>query len=114
MRPIQVHRRLIAAVALCVLGVAAHAADDEVSGQKGGASSGNTGKTINVSQSALNGSDTQSKDWLQTNGGYAQTRYYPGKQINAGNVKNLLPAFMFQTEVRESMETAPIVVDGIM
>ena len=69
---------------------------------------------VNVSQKMLNGSDRQDKNWLQTNGGYAQTRYYPGSQINAGNVKRLKPAFVFQTEVVESMETAPIVVGGVM
>src|SRR5438105_3798433 len=91
----------------------AFAADDEVTGQKIKAGT-DTGKSINVTQSQLTGSEGQSKDWLHTNGGYAQTRFYPGQQINAGNVKNLKTAFMFQTEVRESMETAPIVVDGIM
>src|SRR3989454_5921591 len=44
----------------------------------------------------------------------AQTRYYPGAQINTQNVGKLRPAFVFQTEVNESMETAPIVVDGVM
>ena len=43
-----------------------------------------------------------------------QTRYYPGAQINAGNVGKLKPAFVFQTAVLESMETAPIVVNGVM
>src|SRR3982750_1396541 len=41
-------------------------------------------------------------------------RYHPGAQINAANVAKLRPAFVFQTEVVESMETAPIVVDGVM
>jgi alcohol dehydrogenase (cytochrome c) len=113
MRSFHVSRHLAAAVALCVLGMSAYAADDEIQNKKG-AKASDTGKTVNVTQAALNGSDAQSKDWLQTNGGYAQTRFYNGKQINAGNVKSLAPRFMFQTEVRESMETAPIVVDGIM
>ncbi|WP_232834428.1 pyrroloquinoline quinone-dependent dehydrogenase [Rhodoferax ferrireducens] len=71
-------------------------------------------KGINVTQAQLNASGGQAVDWLHTHGDYAQTRFYPGKQINAGNVKQLKPVFTFQTEVRESMETAPIVVDGIM
>src|SRR5207253_1467086 len=56
----------------------------------------------------------QSQDWLHTNGDYAQLRYYPGNQINTGNVDKLRVKFVFQTEVNESMETAPIVVDGVM
>ena len=36
---------------------------------------------------------------------YEQTRYYPAAQINSKNVGKLRPAFIFQTEVLESMET---------
>src|SRR5512134_2214639 len=69
---------------------------------------------VSVSQDMLNKAGGQAANWLHSNGSYEQTRYHPGKQINAGNVKNLKPAFVFQTEVLESMETAPIVVDGVM
>jgi PQQ-dependent dehydrogenase (methanol/ethanol family) len=91
------------------------ASGEEIQGQKGmsiGAVA--IAKGVNVTQAQLNGAGAQAADWLHTNGDYAQARFYPGKQINAGNVKNLRPEFTFQTEVRESMETAPIVVDGIM
>ncbi|HEU4385259.1 MAG TPA: PQQ-binding-like beta-propeller repeat protein, partial [Anaeromyxobacteraceae bacterium] len=71
-------------------------------------------KSIDVTQKQLLGADGQSVNWLHTNGGYAQTRYYPGNKINTGNVKKLRPAFVVQTEVLESMETAPIVVNGVM
>jgi len=71
-------------------------------------------KNISVSQEQLNKAGDQSVNWLHTNGDYAQARYYPGSQITTDNVKNLRAAFVFQTEVVESMETAPIVVDGIM
>jgi alcohol dehydrogenase (cytochrome c) len=69
---------------------------------------------VAVSQDMLNKAGGDAANWLHSNGSYEQTRYYPGKQINAGNVKNLRPAFVFQTEVLESMETAPIVVNGVM
>ena len=71
-------------------------------------------KNINVSQGMLTAAGGQKENWLHTNGDYAQTRFYPGTQINAGNVSKLQSAFVFQTEVRESLETAPIVVDGVM
>jgi len=67
-----------------------------------------------VTQKRLDGADKEKTDWLQVNGGYSQTRYFPGSQINKGNVKKLRPAFIFQTDVLESMETAPLVVDGVM
>ncbi len=100
-------------LALCAL--AGAASGEEIQGQKG--MSGGPIEIIkapNVTQTQLNNAGKQTDNWLHTNGDYAQTRFYPGKQINAGNVKKLRPEFMFQTEVRESMETAPIVVDGIM
>lgn len=67
-----------------------------------------------LSQARLNSADKDSTNWLQVNGGYSQTRYFPGKQINIGNVSKLKPAFVFQTQVLESMETAPVVIDGVM
>ena len=101
----------------CALGVALLAAAgadaEETQGQKGATGPG-VPKAVSVSQQQLSGADAQGANWLHTNGGYAQTRYYPGSQINAGNVKRLRPAFVFQTEVVESMETAPIVVGGVM
>jgi alcohol dehydrogenase (cytochrome c) len=71
-------------------------------------------KSISVSQSKLDRADGDGKDFVHSNMSYAQTRYYPAAQINSGNVKKLRPAFTFQTEVLESQETSPIVVDGIM
>ncbi|SIT47295.1 Glucose dehydrogenase [Paraburkholderia piptadeniae] len=67
-----------------------------------------------VSQAQLDGAASNSSDWLHSNGSYAQTRFYPGTQINKSNVSKLRPVFIFQTAVNESMETAPIVKNGVM
>ena len=67
-----------------------------------------------VSQSALTGAAKDGSNFLHTNGNYEQTRFYPNDQINRGNVAHLHPAWIFQTEVKESLETSPIVVDGVM
>ncbi len=67
-----------------------------------------------VSQDMLNRAGSDGNNFLHTNGNYEQTRYYPARQINASNVGNLRPAWIFQTEIVESMETTPIVVNGIM
>src|SRR5436853_4330996 len=56
-------------------------------------------KIINVSQDQLTQAVDDSRDWLHTQGNYAQTRYYPGAQINTRNVGKLRPACRFQTEV---------------
>ncbi len=71
-------------------------------------------KQINVTQGQLSKAAGDARNWLHTQGNYAQTRFYPGSQINTANVAKLRPAFVFQTEVVESMETAPIVIDGVM
>ena len=72
------------------------------------------GDMTTVSQDMLDRAGSDASNWLHTNGNYEQTRYYPATQINTANVRKLRPAFVFQTEVVESMETAPIVVNGIM
>ena len=71
-------------------------------------------KFSNVTQSMLNDAAKDNKNWLHPNGNYDQTRHYPVAQINTANVAKLRPAFVFQTGIVESMETAPIVVDGVM
>ncbi len=71
-------------------------------------------KFTNVTQSMLNDAAKDGKNWLHPNGNYDQTRHYPVSQINTSNVAKLRPAFVFQTGIVESMETAPVVVDGVM
>jgi alcohol dehydrogenase (cytochrome c) len=67
-----------------------------------------------VTQDLLSRAAGDGNNFLHTNGNYKQTRYYPNRQINSGNVTKLRPAWLFQTEVKETMETTPIVVNGIM
>src|SRR5512140_2821484 len=67
-----------------------------------------------ITQQMLDAAANDPKNWIHSNGSYDQQRFYPGKQVNASNVSRLKPAFVFQTAVLESMETAPIVVDGTM
>ncbi len=72
------------------------------------------GNMRTVTQDMLDHAYGDSNNFLHTNANYAQTRYYPARQINRDNVHQLEQAWVFQTEVVESMETTPIVVDGIM
>ena len=44
---------------------------------------------VNVTQAMLNAAGSQAENWLHTNGDYSQLRYYPGSQINTGNVDKL-------------------------
>ena len=67
-----------------------------------------------VSQAMLDKAAADTANFLHTNGDYNQQRFYPAKQINTGNVSKLRVAWVFQTDIRESMETSPIVVNGVM
>src|ERR1700676_2091812 len=71
-------------------------------------------KVSPVTQQQLNAADKNANNFLLTNGNYAQTRFHPARQIGRNNVKNLHVAWIFQTDVKESLETSPIVVDGVM
>lgn len=67
-----------------------------------------------VTQRMLNAAAGDGNNFLHTNHNYKQTRFYPNAQINTSNVHRLRPAWIFQTEVKETMETTPIVVNGVM
>ncbi len=104
--------RVAVASAMCTLGSAAVLAQ-EVQGA-GTATGSPVGKNVSVSQARLDAAARDAESFLHSNGSYAQTRYHAASQINTKNVGKLKPAFVFQTEVVESMETAPIVADGVM
>src|SRR6478736_6697609 len=67
-----------------------------------------------VTQDQLNAAASDMNNFLHTNGNYAQTRYFPGKQINTSNVGKLRAAWIFQTEVQEVLATTPIIANGVM
>jgi len=102
------------AVSAAWLGLATAVGAQEVTGGATTSAKAMTKPPAAVTQAMLNAAGGDAKNWIHSNGSYEQTRYYPGAQINAGNVGKLKPAFVFQTAVLESMETAPIVVDGVM
>ena len=80
----------------------------------GAAGAAGTAPAANVTQAMLNNAASDNKNFLATNGNYGQTRFYPADQITTANVKKLKVAWIFQTDVRDTMETSPIVVNGVM
>ena len=104
---------ILSALACGLILASVSAFAQEVTGQTAAAGSP-VPKNISVSQAKLNAAAKDGANFLHSNGSYEQTRYYPASQINSENVAKLKTAFIFQTEVLESMETAPIVIDGIM
>ena len=102
------------AVAMMVAGVSGAAIAAEIEGGVAAQAKPMSSKLGAVTQKRLNGASGDKSNWLHVNGGYEQARYFQGNQINSGNVSKLRPAFIFQTAVTESMETAPLIVDGVM
>jgi PQQ-dependent dehydrogenase (methanol/ethanol family) len=103
-----------AAVAGAVSVIATTSSAQEVSGGATTNAKPMLGNLVPITQQMLNGAAGDANNWIHSNGSYDQHRYYPGSQINAGNVGKLVPKFVFQTAVLESMETAPIVINGVM
>jgi alcohol dehydrogenase (cytochrome c) len=99
--------------ALCGVSVAAMLAAGTAAAQEV-ATATLYGDMLTVTQDLLSRAAGDGNNFLHTNGNYEQTRYYPSRQITVGNVKDLRPAWIFQTKVVDSMETSPIVVDGVM
>ncbi len=102
------------AMGILLAGAATVANADEIQGQSTVSGKPMSKNLVPVTQQMLNASNGDKSHWLHPNGNYAQTRYYPQDQINTGNVAKLKPAFVVQTAVLESMETAPLVVNGVM
>jgi PQQ-dependent dehydrogenase (methanol/ethanol family) len=110
----KVRSSLYMAAAATALLAAPAFAQPEVSGATTSVARPMSTPISSITQQMLDAAGRDAKNWIHANGSYDQQRFYPGNQVNAGNVARLKPAFVFQTAVLESMETAPIVVDGIM
>ncbi len=57
---------------------------------------------------------TAAEEWATYGHDFTNQRYSPLKQIDAGNVQRLTPAFVFQTGVVDSFETTPLVAGNTM
>jgi alcohol dehydrogenase (cytochrome c) len=54
-------------------------------------------------------------DWPHYGGTQLAWRYSALDQVNTGNIKNLAPAWIFQTgDYAENLQSTPLVVDGVM
>jgi alcohol dehydrogenase (cytochrome c) len=102
---------IASALALSISGISLVSAQETPQGARAARSAA---PSINVTQDMLNRADADGKNFLHTNGDYNQQRFFPEDQINRSNVKRLHPAWIFQTEVKESLETSPIIVNGVM
>ena len=54
------------------------------------------------------------EQWLMYSGSYDGSRFSPLDQINRTNVQRLSLQWVFQTRIRGTHETTPIVIDGVL
>jgi alcohol dehydrogenase (cytochrome c) len=101
------------AVGLASASIAAYAAE-EVKGGAGAKMAAAAPTMTTVTQDMLDRAANDGSNFLQTNGNYSQTRFHPARQITTGNVRNLHPAWIFQMDILDTLETSPIVVNGVM
>src|SRR5579872_4435391 len=69
---------------------------------------------VNVPFERIRDAAKEPGNWLTYSGDYTGRRYSPLDQINAGNVAKLRMAWMRQVNELDTLETSPIVVDGVM
>src|SRR6266853_501693 len=105
--------RFFIAASLCSLALSGVQAQ-EVKGGTTTAGAPMSASLVPVTQAMLDAAAGDGLNHLHPNSNYEQTRYYPAAQIGVGNVDKLKTVFTFQTAVRESMETSPLVVNGVM
>jgi alcohol dehydrogenase (cytochrome c) len=104
---------LAGAISLMGAAIAAHAAE-EIKGAADAKKAVAARPMTTVTQALLDHAGGDGANFLHTNGNYWQTRFHPASQINRANVKNLRPAWIFQTDIIDTLETSPIVVNGTM
>src|SRR6266705_978705 len=105
--------RFFIAASLCSLAFGSVQAQ-EVKGGTTTAGAPMSASLVPVTQAMLDAAAGDGLNHLHPNSNYEQTRYYPATQIGVSNVDKLKAQFTFQTAVLESMETSPLVVNGVM
>ena len=67
-----------------------------------------------VTDEMLRTAQEDPNNWLMTTGNYTGNRFSKLGQINTGNVRNLVPKWIFSLGVLDAQNTTPVVQDGIM
>jgi alcohol dehydrogenase (cytochrome c) len=107
-------RTLALVGAISLAGAFAANAAEEIKGAAGASMAPAAPKMTTITQDLLDKAGADRSNFLQTNGNYQQTRFHPANQINTANVKYLHTAWIFQTDILDTLETSPIVVNGVM
>jgi len=67
-----------------------------------------------VTDQMLLNAQNDAANWIMAPRDYASTRYSPLTQVNAGNVKRMVPVWSFSFGTLDAQNTTPLVLDGVM
>jgi alcohol dehydrogenase (cytochrome c) len=67
-----------------------------------------------VTDAMLLNAGMDARNWIMAPRDYANTRHSPLAQVNADNVKKLVPVWSFSFGVLDAQNTTPLVLDGVM
>ncbi len=67
-----------------------------------------------VGDARMKAAGADAANWILHGRDYANQRFSPLDAINTGNVKKLVPKFIYQTGIAGTFQTTPLVVDGTM
>ena len=71
-------------------------------------------KITGPTQAELDGASSATENWLYASHDYAGSRFVDLKQITPANAKNLKPVCLYRSEQSASVQTSPLVYDGVM
>lgn len=81
---------------------------------KEAASSHSINANVDVTNKMMREANKDDNNWLLYGRTYSNQRFSPLKQVDAQNVRKLLPAAVIQTGVANTFEVSPIEVNGIL
>lgn len=67
-----------------------------------------------IDDARLQAAASDKSNWLLHGRDYSNQRFSPLDQINASNVKRLVPKWIYQTGTAATFQTTPLVADGVM
>jgi glucose dehydrogenase len=67
-----------------------------------------------IDDARLTAADGDAANWVLPGRDYGNQRFSPLDQVNAGNVKGLVPKWIYQTGYAATFQTTPLVADGMM
>ena len=69
---------------------------------------------IHVTAGSLQNPDRDPDEWLMYGRDYGNRRFSPLEEITRANVRNLVPAWSFQTGTPDGLEATPLFVNGVL